>query len=472
MHSTFRMLVVMAGCLVFLGGCTLAPKYERPQPPVPATWPLKGDVSADQASTGLKAADVPWEEFFPDRNLGQVITLALENNRDLKLAALNVAQAQALYGVQRAELFPGLGVSGAGTKERTATDFTLPGTSRTSKAFNVDLGIAAWEIDFFGRIRSLKDQALQEYLATEAAARSVRITLIASVAKAYLNLAAARDHLSLAQRALEVQEAAYALVRRRHEAGLATELDLRQAEVPVQTARGDIARYTMLEAQAINALNLLAGETVPQKILPRGLGDVVPPQGVTPGLPSETLLQRPDILAAEHRLKGGYAFIGAARAAFFPSISLTTTVGTASEELSGLWGSGSDTWNFTPSATMPIFDPRTWAAYRVSKAQQKTLLAEYEKAIQTAFKEVADALAVRAHIDEQVAAQEALVQTLARTYDLSTKRYQRGIDSYLGVLDAQRSLVDARQGLTDLKMTRLANEVQLYAVLGGGGGDQ
>ncbi|GAU08852.1 efflux transporter outer membrane subunit [Desulfoplanes formicivorans] len=469
MHSTLRMLVLMAGCVVVLGGCSLAPTYERPQAPVPAEWPQGADVASRQTDPSPLASDVPWETFFPDRNLGQVISLALENNRDLKLAALNVARAQALYGVQRAELYPGLGVSGAGTKERTAADFTLPGASRTSKAFNVDLGIAAWELDFFGRIRSLKDQALQEYLATEAAARSVRITLIAGVAKAYLNLAASRDHLVLARTALEVQEAAYALVKRRHEAGLATELDLRRAEVPVQTARGDIARYTMLEAQALNALNLLAGETVPKGLLPEGLENLVPPRGVTPGLPSETLLRRPDILAAEHRLRGGYAFIGAARAAFFPSISLTTTMGTASEELSGLFGSGSDTWNFTPSVAMPIFDPRTWAAYRVSKAQQKILLAEYEKAIQTAFKEVADALAVQEQIGRQIAAQEDLVQALARTYELSRKRYERGIDSYLGVLDAQRSLVDARQGLMTLKLTRLANEVQLYAVLGGGG---
>lgn len=471
MHSSMKLMVLIAGAVFVLGGCSLAPTYERPGAPVPAEWPGRGNATA--AVDGVPTApELPWKAFFPDNNLQQVIDLALENNRDLRLAALNVARARALYGVQRVELYPGIGVTGTATKEQTAEDFTTPGTSRTSQAFGVDLGIAAWEIDFFGRIRSLKDQALQEYLATEEAARSVRIALVAGVAQAYMDLAANREHLALARSTLTVQEATLSLIKRRYEVGLSTELDLHQAEVPVETARGDIARYTMLEAQAVNALNLLAGGTVPKRLLPGGLGAMVPPRTVTPGLPSEILLHRPDIMAAEHRLKGGYAVIGAARAAFFPSISLTTTIGTASDQLSGLFGSGSDTWNFTPGVAMPIFDPRTWAAYRVSKAQQKILLTEYEKVIQTAFKEVADALAVQEHIGRQIAAQEALVGSLARTYELSNKRYAKGIDSYLGVLDAQRSLVEARQGLTSLELARLANEARLYAVLGGGGGEE
>ena len=472
MHNMLKIFILIAGLVLVLEGCSLAPKYERRGAPVPADWPQSGEGNATGVIGAPTAPEMAWEEFFPDDNLRQVIDLALANNRDLRLAALNVIRAQALYRVQRAELFPGLGVTGAGSEERTAEDFTTPGTSRTSKAFSVDLGIAAWEIDFFGRIRSLKDQALQDYLATEEAARSARIALISSVAQAYMDLAANRDHLSLARSTLEVQSASLALIKRRYEVGVGTELDLRRAEIPVQTAKGDIARYAMLEEQAVNALNLLAGGRVPEGLLPTGLAAILPPRTITPGLPSEALLLRPDIMAAEYRLKGGYAFIGAARAAFFPSISLTTTIGTASDQLSGLFGSGSDTWNFTPAVAMPIFDPRTWAAYRVSKAQQKILLTQYEKTIQTAFREVADSLAVQEHIGQQIAAQEALVGSLKRTYELSDKRYAKGIDSYLGVLDAQRSLVDARQGLTSLELARLANEVQLYAVLGGGGGGE
>lgn len=464
-----RILILIVGLVFVLGGCSLAPKYQRPEAPVPADWPQNATAGAAGKAKAPTALEISWKEFFPDENLRQVINRALGNNRDLRLAALNVAQARALYGVQRAELFPGVGVDATRSEERSAADFTYTGYSRTSKAYSVDLGIAAWEIDFFGRIRSLEDQALQEYLATEAAARSARIALISSVAQAYMDLAATREHLSLARSTLEVQNASFALIKKRYEVGVGTELDLRQAEIPVETAKRDIARYSMLEAQAINALNLLAGTTVPEQLLPGGLEDVISPEVVTPGLPSEVLLLRPDIMAAEHRLKGGYAFIGAARAAFFPSISLTATVGVASDQLANLFSSGSDTWNFTPRATMPIFDPRTWAAYRVSKAQQKILLTSYEKAIQTGFKEVADALAVQEHIGRQIAAQEALVGSLARSYELSNKRYERGVDSYLGVLDAQRSLVDAQQGLASLKLTRLANEVQLYAVLGGGG---
>ena len=468
MHK--KILVLIAGLLLVLGGCSLAPKYQRPGAPIPADWPRDGAGNATTAVKGTPTAlEIDWEDFFPDEKLKQVIAQALDNNRDLRLAALNVAKAQAMYGVQRAELFPALSVGGTGTKQGTASDFTSTGVSRTSKEFSVDLGIAAWEIDFFGRIRSLEDQALQEYLATEAARRGAQISLVSGVAQAYLALASDRDHLTLARTTLEVQEAAYALVQRRYEVGLVTELDLRRAEIPVETAKRDIAQYHLLESKDINALNLLAGGMIPTELLPTGLKDVTPPRAITPGLPSEALLVRPDILAAEHQLKGAYAFIGAARAAFFPSISLTTTIGTASSQLSGLFGSGSGTWSFTPSVGLAIFDARTWAAYRVSKAQQDILLTRYEKTIQTAFKEVADALAVQDNIGQQIAAQKALVGALVRTYELADKRYTSGIDSYLGVLDAQRSLVEAQQGLASLKQARLANEARLYAVLGGGG---
>ncbi len=377
-------------------------------------------------------------------------------------------RARALYGVQRAELFPAVNVAGAGGKQRSSADLIAPGDPRTREQYSIDLGIASWEIDFFGRIRSLKDQALLEYLATDEARRSAQIALVSEVARAYLTLAADRENFKLARSTLETQQAAYGLVQKRYDVGVATELDLRRAQTPVDSARGDVARYTQMVAQVQNALNFLAGSPVPEDLLPADLSSVSPPKEIFPGLSSEALLRRPDIVAAEHRLKGAYAFIGAARSAFFPRISLTTSIGTASDELSGLFSSGSGTWNFAPQIVMPIFDARTWAALRVSKADRKIILTQYEKAIQTAFREVADALAVQGTIDQQVSAQQSFVDAVAETYRLSSKRYTNGIDSYLSVLDAQRSLFAAQQGLISLRLARLANQVRLYAVLGGG----
>jgi multidrug efflux system outer membrane protein len=262
------------------------------------------------------------------------------------------------------------------------------------------------------------------------------------------------------------------LILRQYENGVATELDLQRVQTQVDAAKGDIARYTQLTAQDMNALNLLAGSPVPAELLPPDLASVTPPADISTGLSSDVLLRRPDIVAAEHQLKAAYAFIGAARAAFFPRISLTTAIGTASGELSGLFGSGSDTWSFAPRISLPIFDARTWAAYRVSDATREIALAQYEKSIQTAFREVADSLAVRGTVDQQVAAQQSIVNSTQKIYDLSDKRYAQGIDGYLGVLDAQRTLYAAQQGLTSLHLAKLANRVQLYAVLGGGGGVQ
>ena len=268
---------------------------------------------------------------------------------------------------------------------------------------------------------------------------------------------------------LESQQEAYALVKKRFDVGVATELDLKRAQIPLDTARGDLARYTQLVAQDKNALDLLAGAPVPEEWLPPDLSTVAPPREVAAGLSSEALLRRPDIMAAEHRLKGAYANIGAARAALFPRISLTTSIGTASNQLSGLFDAGRDTWAFMPQIVMPIFDARVWAALRVSKTDREIILTQYEKTIQTAFREVADALAVQGTIDEQVAAQQSLTVALSDSYRLATQRYTKGIDSYLGVLDAQRAHFAAQQGLVSLRLAKLASQVRLYAVLGGGG---
>jgi len=453
-----------------MSGCSLAPKYKQPKAPIPAEWPQGEAYESGQATPRARTVpELSRQEFFADEQLQKIIEIALDNNRDLRLAALNVERARALYGIQRGELFPAVNAAGAGGKQRLSSDLVSPGDPRTREEYSINLGITSWEIDFFGRIRSLKDQALQTYLATEQARRSAQIALMAEVARAYLTLAADRENLKLGQSTLETQQAAYGLVQKRYDVGLATELDLRQAQTPLDAARGDVARYKQMVAQDQNALNLLAGSPVPEDLLPADLNSVIPPKEISPGLSSEALLNRPDIVAAEHRLRGAYAFIGAARAAFFPRISLTTSVGTASDDLSGLFSSGSGTWNFAPQITMPIFDARTWAALRVSKAERKIILTQYEKTIQTAFREVADALAVQGTVDQQVAAQRSLVNAVAETYRLANQRYTRGIDSYLGVLDAQRSLYAAKQGLITIRLAKLANQVRLYAVLGGGG---
>lgn len=464
-----RQGLLALGLLVCLGGCTLAPKYTRPEAPIPTDWPKGEAYKVTRAAVGEPTAlELGWREFFADPQLQMVIARALKNNRDLRLAALNVERARALYGIQRAELWPVVNAVGGGGKQRVPADLSVTGKSMTMEEYRVNLGITSWEIDFFGRLRSLKDEALQEYLATEQARRSARILLMSEVARVYLTLAADKENLQLARSTLETQQATYDLIKRRYEVGIASRLDLERVQSQVDTARREVARFTQLVAQDQNALNLLAGSIIPEELLPADLSRVGPLKEISPGLSSEVLLNRPDILQAEYRLKAAYANIGAARAAFFPRISLTTAMGTASAELSGLFSSGSATWNFAPRIVLPLFDARIWAALRVSKANRKILLTQYEKAIQTAFREVADALAVQGTVGQQISAQQSLVNANAATYQLSKGRYTKGIDNYLSVLDAQRSLYAAQRELILLRLAKLANQVRLYAVLGGG----
>ncbi len=466
-----KTLLLAAGMSVFLAGCSMAPSYTRPQPPVPADWP-QGPAYRDAgpAPGAQAAAALEWRGFFTDPNLQTVIGMALEHNRDLRLSALNVERARGLYGIARADLFPIVDAVASGRKQRLpSTTSGNTGEAVTTEQYDVSLGVTSWEIDFFGRIRSLKDQSLEEYLATEQARRSVQILIVSDVASAYLSLAADRENLRLSESTLEAQQSAYDLVRRRFEIGLASELDVRLAQMSVDQARAAAARYTQWTAQDENALDLLAGTPVPRSLLAADLDSVRPLAGISPGMSSEVLLRRPDILAAEHLLKGANANIGAARAAFFPRISLTAAFGTASPELSGLFGSGSSAWMFSPKAVLPIFDARTWPALKVSEADRKIAVARYERAIQNAFREVADALAVRGTVDRRIAALKSLVDASARSYRLSTIRYEKGIDNYLGVLDAQRSLYAAQQALIAIRLEGVANQVRLYAALGGGG---
>jgi outer membrane protein, multidrug efflux system len=455
--------------VIFLAGCTLAPKYTRPEAPVPDAWPTgEAYTETTAAESAPAAAELAWREFFTDPRLQEIIVIALDNNRDLRLASLSVERARAYYGIRRAELLPTIYAEGSGSKEHVPADLSRSGEATTSEVYRVDLGISSWEIDFFGRIRSLKDQALEEYLATDQACRSAQILLLSEVANAWFTLAADRENARLARSTLEAQEASYTVIRKRHDVGIVSALDLRRAQSQVDTARGEVAATAQLVAQDENILNLLAGSPLPPELLPQDLSSVSPPKEISPCLPSEVLLRRPDVLAAEHQLKGANANIGAARAAFFPRISLTAAFGTASADLSGLFKGGQDVWRFAPQVALPIFDARTWSAYRVTKVEREVYVAEYEKTIQTAFREVADVLAVRGTVGQRLNAQQSLVEALTETYRLADARYKKGIDSYLSVLDAQRSLYGGQQGLIALRLARISNLVTMYRVLGGG----
>ncbi len=454
---------------VILSGCgTLAPDYQRPAAPVSGNWP-SGPAYATNAS-GQSAANVDWHDFVIDPKLQQLITLALANNRDLRVTALTIEKTQAQYQIVRATLFPHINATAGENASLTPASISPTGAGYVLHDYNVGLGFSSYELDFFGRVRNLKDQALEQYLSTEEAHRSTQISLIAQVATAYLTLAADQEHLSLATDTLKTQQATYAMDKRRFELGAASQLDLSQAQTAVETARGDAARYTSVVAQDLNALTLLAGTSVPSDLLPSSsLTTITALRDLPTGLPSDLLQNRPDIQEAEHQLKAANANIGVARAAFFPSITLTGSIGTASNQLSGLFDSGSRTWVFAPQLNLPIFDGGSNIAnLKVAKADRGIYLAQYEKAIQSAFREVADALADHGTLDAQLAAQQSLVEATALSFKLSDARFQNGVDSYLVVLDSQRSLYTAQHSLINLKLAQATNLVTLYKALGGG----
>jgi len=446
----------------------MAPKYTQPPAPVPAAWPAGPSYKEEPSRPAPKpVAEIPWREFFIDGQLQKLIELALKNNRDLKIAALNIDRFQALYQVRRADLVPHVDANAAASFQRT-TDSS--GTAKTSDLYSVGLGVSSYELDLFGRVASLKDQALEQYLATEQAQRSVQISLVSQVATGWLTLASDRERLRLARETLANQQESYKLTKNRYESGVSSALDLNQAQTSVDAARVDIARFTTLVAQDENALNLLVGSPVPADLLPQSLSArLTSLQDIAPGLPSDVLLHRPDILQAEGDLKGANANIGAARAAFFPRITLVSSVGFSSDDLAGLFKGDAFTWSFAPRITLPIFDGGSNRAnLTVAEVDRDIAVARYEKAIQTAFREVADGLAQRGTIDEQLAAQQSLTDATSESHKLSQARYEKGVDSYLQVLDAQRALYAAQQNLIGVRLARLANQVTLYRVLGGG----
>lgn len=465
-------LFLPLGALVVLGGCsTMAPKYSRPEAPVSAAWPTGAAYQNQAAAKDQKPlAEVPWQEFFVDPQLRKVIELALNNNRDLRVAVLNIERTRALYQIQRADLFPQIDATAGANYQGVPKDFSGTGSHRTTHQYTAGLGAASYELDLFGRVRSLKDQALEEFLATEQARRAVQISLVSQVATSYLTLAADRERLRIAQGTLANQQASFDLTKSRFAAGVASALDVSQAQTSVEAARVDIARYTSQIAQDENALNLVVGSTVPDESKPRQLAATMTGlKDLTPGLPSDVLLNRPDILQAEAQLKGANANIGAARAAFFPRIALTTSVGIGSNSLSGLFKGGALAWQFAPQISLPIFDGGfNKANLKASEVERDIMVAQYEKAIQTAFREVSDALAQRGTIEEQLAAQKALTDANSESLRLSQARYERGIDNYLNVLVSQRALYDAQQSLVGVALARLNNMVSFYKVVGGG----
>jgi multidrug efflux system outer membrane protein len=455
---------------LLLGACTMIPTYERPAPPVPGSW-TDGAQPTPAASAAPAAADLRWQDFFTDTRLRSLVDLALANNRNLRVAALNIEKAAALYRIQRAELNPTIGVQAAGLRTRLPEKLaTAEGASPgTSSQYYVELGLASWELDFFGRLRSLSAASLEQYLATEEARRAAQSALVAAVAGSYLTLAADGENLRLAQVTLEAQKSSYELIRATRDAGMTSDLDLLQAQSQVEAARVNVAAYTGAVAVDRNALQLLAGSPVGPDLLPESFGTVTDPRGVSAGLPSDVLLRRPDILAAEHQLRAANASIGAARAAFFPRISLTASFGTLGPDLASLFTSGTRAWSFAPQILAPLFASGSLLAnLKVSKVDREIAIAQYEKAIQVAFSEVSDALTRRTTLVAQREAQAALVVALDETWRLSDARYQAGIDGYLGVLVAQQALFAAQQGQVAVRLAEQANLVTLYKVLGGG----
>ena len=463
----FRLSALITAAL--LAGCVnLAPVYSRPEAPVPATWPAS--TGAKEAKDATVSATTGWQSFITDDRLRRTIALALANNRDLRVAVQNIEKARAQYGVQRAELFPSVSATAGATRARTSAATSSSGESSIGSTYSASLGFSSYELDLFGRVRNLNEAALQSYLSTEATTRSTQISLVAEVASAWLTLAADNERLKLAQDTLASQQRTYALTGRMHELGASSALSLAQAQTTVDSARVDVASYTAQVALDRNALDLLAGATVPDDLLPAAdMATASALVDVPAGLPSTLLQQRPDVLAAEHTLQGSNADIGAARAAFFPTISLTASSGSSSTALSGLFKGGNSTWSFAPSVSLPIFNAGSnRASLDSAKAQREIDLATYEKTVQTAFREVADALATRGSIGEQIAAQQSLVDATQKSYTLSNALYRSGSYSFLEVLDAQRSLYTAQQTLIGLRLSEQSNRITLYKVMGGG----
>lgn len=476
MHFFPRALCALAASLV-LAGCSLAPVHQRPQAPIPTQWPQQDAAPVLSSS----AATLDWNSFIADRQLRQLVDLAQAHNRDLRQTLLNVEAARALYQVQRADRLPGVGLQGGGTRQRLPGDMNATGQPQVQGSWQAGLGLAAFELDLFGRVRNLSEAALGEYLATEEAARAARISLGAEVVQAYLSRDGTLRRLQLAQRTLQSRESSLRLTVQRRQAGTATALDHQDALGLAAQARADVERSERELRQAGNALLLLTGVEDLGPYLSaqsaRSAGSAqsakssdVPMllQDLSAGTPSELLIHRPDIQAAEHRLRARSADIGAARAAFFPRISLTGFLGSSSADLSDLFRSGQRAWSFTPQVTLPLFDGgRNRANLDLAVLRKDMAVAAYEQAIQTAFREVADALAATDTLRREEAARLALRDSSRESLRLAQARYQAGVDDHLRYLDAQRSAFANESAYIDTVTQRQLALAQLFRVLGG-----
>ena len=458
MIKPFSFLVLSS---LLFSGCSLIPEYQQPQAPVAATYPL-APVSRDES-----AAALDWREFFSDPALHRLIETALANNRDIRIATLNVEAYQARYRIRRADLLPDVSTAGSGSRQRVPADLASGDKATIESQYSVGLNVS-YEVDLFGRVRSLDQAALQRYLASEQAQRSARIGLVASVANAWLTLQADQALERLTSDTLDTYENSYQLTRRSAEVGTVSDLALSQAQTLVQGARGSMARYRRQVAEDRNQLVLLIGGELPADLSSGDWERQSLPE-VPVGLPSDLLNRRPDIVEAELLLKAANADIGAARAAFFPRISLTADAGTSSEELSGLFNGGSGVWSFFPAISLPIFNAgRLQASLDVTQVEKDIQVARYEKAIQSAFREVSDGLAATQTFGQQIEAQQGLVSASAKYYRLAESRYLTGIDSSLTLLDAQRTLFAAQQALISDQLAERAATIDLYKALGGG----
>ncbi|VWX46718.1 efflux transporter outer membrane subunit [Novosphingobium sp. 9U] len=480
---TKRIAFLLAGASL-LGGCNLAPKYIRPVGAAPEQFPQGGAYPAPRADAPADIALVGWRDFFTDPRLVAVIETGLANNRDLRVAAANVLQARAQYRVQRADQLPAISANGSATYTNSplgaagaggAGTGVGMGTGSTSLStdiaiYSANVGFSSFELDLFGRLRNLSRAAQEQYFASEEAARTARISLIAEIGTAWATMASDQEQLRIARETLKTFEQTLDLTRAQFRIGVASELESRQVETNFEGARNDVAALTTRIAQDQNALNLLVGTTVPAEQLPGGLGgEDITRDALPSDLSSSVLLKRPDVLQAEHQLIAENANIGAARAAFFPQISLTGTIGTIGTALSGLFRSGSYTYTGSPAIGLPIFDGgRNRANLDYARASQQAAVATYERTIQTAFREVADALAQRGTIVEQIDAQTRRAEAAQVAARLSDARYRAGVDSFLTALDAQRTTYAAQQQLATTRLSRINNLIELYRALGGG----
>lgn len=458
-----------------LAGCSLAPEYERPGAPIPASFPFAGEAArhtgAEAAASAQHGADLGWQEFFTDARLRTLIGLALDNNRDMRIALARVEEARAQYGITDSDRLPTLGVGGTAQATRYPEGMRMggPDSPSVSRSYMAGVAMTTFELDFFGRVRNLSEAARRQFLATAQAQRTVQINLVSQVAEAYFRLRTAHQLQELMDKTLQSREATLKLVQARYDMGVASALDLQQARGQVETIRADQQSIRRAEAQALNALQLLVGAPLPDDLPPPAIfGREQILASVPVGLPSDLLTRRPDIIGAEHSLIGANANIGAARAAFFPNISITGMLGFASPQLGGLFSSSNRYWQYEPQIQIPIFNAGIAGGVDLAEARKNIAVSEYERTIQIAFREVADALAGEATYWDQLEAMRALEATASEALRLANLRYETGVDSFLQVQSAEVNLYTVQQQFLQVGMESLLNRVALYKALGGG----